>query len=82
MPKVATTPTPSSRLPSFPLHSGLFITTFACAHLAAMGAIYAAAALQAQGHELTAQAPGHNAVHHLGRMTLIPVSTWPAAVHR
>ncbi|WP_406626006.1 hypothetical protein [Acidovorax sp. SDU_ACID1] len=47
-----------------------------------MGAAYAAAAIQAQGHELTANAPGHNAVHHLGRMTLVPVSTLPPAARR
>lgn len=75
MPHAAPTPTFTSYLPSLPLHSGLFITAFICIHLAALGAAYAAAAIQAQGHELTASAPGHTAVHHLGRMTLVPVST-------
>ena len=56
-----------------PLHSGLFITAFACAHLAALGVAYAAAALTAQSHELPAGAYGHQAVHHLGRMTLVPL---------
>ncbi|PTT18322.1 hypothetical protein DBR12_15390 [Acidovorax sp. HMWF029] len=74
MPPAAPPPTSTSRLPSLPLHSGLFITAFVCAHLAALGAAYAAAAIQAQGHELAASAPGHNAVHHLGRMTLVPLS--------
>jgi len=82
MPHAAPTPTSTSRLPSLPLQSGLFITAFVCAHLAALGAAYAAAAIQAKGHELTANAPGHNAVHHLGRMTLVPVSTLPSATRR
>lgn len=82
MPHAAPTLTSTSRLPSLPLHSGLFITAFVCAHLAALGAAYAAAAIQAKGHELTANAPGHNAVHHLGRMTLVPVSTLPSATRR
>ncbi|MCO5358111.1 hypothetical protein [Acidovorax kalamii] len=82
MPHAAPTPTSTSRLPSLPLHSGLFITAFVCAHLAALGVAYAAAAIQAKGHELTANAPGHNAVHHLGRMTLVPVSTLPSATRR
>lgn len=56
-----------------PLHGGLFITAFVCAHIAALGAAYAAAALTAQSHELPAGAYGHQAVHHLGRMTLVPL---------
>lgn len=79
MPHAAPTPTFKSRLPSLPLRSGLFIAAFFCAHLSALGAAYAAAAIQAQGHELTANAPGHNAVHHLGRMTLVPVRALPPA---
>ena len=48
MPHVAPAPTSKSRLPSLPLHSGLFIAAFFCAHLAVLGAAYAAAAIQAQ----------------------------------
>jgi len=73
-----TTATPS-RSPSPPWHGGLFVAAFVCAHLAALGAAYAAAALQTRGHELPASAPGHHAVHHLGRMTLMPLSALPAA---
>ncbi len=70
------------RFPSLPLHSGLFIAAFVCAHLAAMGAAYAAAAINAQGHELSEGAPGSQAVHHLGRMVLVPLQAQPASALR
>jgi hypothetical protein len=61
---------------ALPLHSGRFIAAFALAHVAALGMAYAAAALQAQSHGLAA--PGSHAIHHLGRMTLVPLQQAPS----
>lgn len=58
-----------------PLHSGLFVAAFVCAHIAALGATYAAAAITGHSHELPAKAYGYQAVHHLGQMTLVPLHT-------
>ena len=63
----------ASKDSSLPPHSGLFIAAFVCVHIAALGVAYAAAALTAQRHELPAGAYGHQAVLHLGRMTLVPL---------
>ncbi len=61
-------------LPVLRPHGRPFIAAFVCAHLAALGAAYAAAALQAGRHELPADGPAAaRAVHHFGRMTLLPL---------
>jgi hypothetical protein len=70
------TPRQPQQLPALPLHSGRFIAAFALAHLAALGMAYAAAALQAQSHGLAAT--GSQAIHHLGRMTLVPLQQSPS----
>lgn len=59
-------------------HSGLFIAAFVCANLAALAVAYAAAHLltPASASALTSQRA--HAVHHLGRMTLIPLRQPPA----
>ncbi len=67
-------PSSRARLPVLRLHGRPFIAVFVCAHLALLGAAYAAAALQAERHELPADAPAAAAaVHHFGRMTLLPL---------
>lgn len=65
------TPHPPQLTPALPLHSGRFIAAFVLGHVAALGMAYAAAALQAQSHGTAA--PGAQAIHHLGRMTLVPL---------
>ena len=70
------TPHPPQQAPALPLHSGRFIAAFALAHVAALGMAYAVAALQAQSHGMAA--PGSQAIHHLGRMTLVPLQQNPS----
>lgn len=70
------TPHPPQQVPALPLHGGRFIAAFALAHVAALGMAYAAAALQAQSHGMAA--PGSQAIHHLGRMTLVPLQQSPS----
>lgn len=70
------TPHQPQQAPALPLHSGRFIAAFALAHVAALGMAYAVAALQAQSHGMAA--PGSQAIHHLGRMTLVPLHHNPS----
>lgn len=72
----------TQRFPSPPPHGGLFIATFVVAHLAALGVAYASAALQVQAHGLpTAAHHDEQAVHHLGRMRLVPLQVHTPSTH-